>query len=202
VLRTALAGGVVQIRGGAGWRRRGSGRRAPGGPGALGCDAGASPGLLVCAALLSLGCSSWETERTVAIQAPPEAVWAVLTDLEGYPSWNTYSPRAWGELREDGVVTIEARLGDEVRIVDNLVTRLEPQRTLCWHSMNWYEALARGTRCRFLELTGDGATLFRHHEIMEGPMAGLIERLYRPRIEAGLERMNSDLKRAAEAAAR
>jgi hypothetical protein len=54
----------------------------------------------------------------------------------------------------------------------------------------------------FLEPTGDGATRFRHYEIMEGPMAGLIDRIYRPRIEAGIERMNSDLKRAVESTAR
>ena len=152
--------------------------------------------------VLVLGRGRWETERTVTIQASPERVWAVLVDLEGYPSWNSYSPRAWGELREGGVVTIEARLGDEVRVVANRVTRLEPQRALCWHSTNWYEVLARGTRCRLLEPAGDGATRFRHHEIMEGPLAGLIERLYRPRIEAGLERMNGDLKRAAESQSR
>jgi hypothetical protein len=68
--------------------------------------------------------------------------------------------------------------------------------------MNGYESLARGTRGRFLESAGPDATQFRHHEIMEGPLAGLIELLDRPRIEAGLDRMNGDLKRAAEAAAR
>jgi hypothetical protein len=35
---------------------------------------------------------------------------------------------------------------------------------------------------------------------MEGPLAWLIEKIYRPRIEAGLAQMNGDLKRAAESA--
>jgi hypothetical protein len=42
--------------------------------------------------------------------------------------------------------------------------------------------------------------VFAHY--VEGPLAGLIGRIYRPRIEAGLAQMNGDLKRAAEAAAR
>ncbi len=158
---------------------------------------------LALALLLLGGCGgAWETEKSLTIDAPPDRVWAVLSDLEGYASWNSYSPSARGELREGGVVTIEARLGDEVQFVDNLVTRIEPGRVLCWHSMNWFEVLARGTRCRFLEATEDGRTRFRHHEIMEGPLAGLIERIYRPRIDAGLERMNADLARAVEGAAR
>jgi hypothetical protein len=68
--------------------------------------------------------------------------------------------------------------------------------------MNWFEHLARGTRCRFLEPVGVNATFFRHHEIMEGPLAWLIEKIYRSRIEAGLAQMNGDLKRAAESAVR
>jgi uncharacterized protein YndB with AHSA1/START domain len=144
------------------------------------------------------GCSSWTVERSVVIEAPPATVWEILIDLPGYESWNTYSPRAEGSMREGGIVTIDAQLGEEVQVVDNRVTKFVPGEVLCWHSMNWYEFLARGTRCRFLEPVGVGATRFRHHEIMEGPLAWLIEEIYRPRIEAGLVQMNGDLKRAAE----
>jgi hypothetical protein len=157
--------------------------------------------LCVLSMSLGLGCASWEAEHTVTIEASPKTVWRILSDLPGYPAWNSYSPSAVGSFREGGVVTIEARLGAETRVVDNRVTRFEPERALCWHSMNWYEILARGTRCRLLEPVGLNATLFRHHEVMEGPLAWLIERIYRPRIEAGLAQMNADLKRAAEGAA-
>ena len=64
--------------------------------------------------------------------------------------------------------------------------------------MNWFEPLVKGTRCRFLIDNGDGGTVFRHHEIMEGAAAGIVEAIYRERIEAGLELMNGDLKRAVE----
>ena len=149
-------------------------------------------------ALAAATACSWQVERSVQIDAPPAVVWSVLTDLDAYGEWNRYSPSAEGELAVGGVVTIEAHLGEEVRWVDNLITRLEPERSLCWHSMNWYEFLARGTRCRDLHEEA-GGTRLRHHEVMEGPLAGLIEWIYRPRIEAGLERMNTDLKRASEA---
>ena len=150
---------------------------------------------------LGLGCTSWDAEHSVMIEAPPETVWEILIDLPSYASWNSYSPSAVGSIREGGVVTIEAQLGEEIRVVDNRVTRFDPESALCWHSMNWFEHLARGTRCRFLEPVGANATRFRHHEIMEGPLAWLIEKVYRPRIEAGLAQMNRDLKRATEGAA-
>ena len=154
--------------------------------------------LCVLSLSLVLGCMPWEVEHSVTIEAPPEKVWEILIDLPNYESWNSYSPRAKGSIDEGAIVTIDARLGEEVRIVDNRVTRVEPESVLCWHSMNWFESLARGTRCRFLEPAGPQSTLFRHYEIMEGPLAGLIETIYRPRIEEGLMQMNEDLKRAAE----
>lgn len=147
---------------------------------------------------LTLGCTPWEVEHSVTIEAPPERVWEILIDLPGYESWNSYSPGAEGSMELGGVVTIQAQLGDEVRTVDNRVTRYEPENALCWHSMNWFEPLARGTRCRFLKPASGNTTLFRHHEIMEGPLAWLIELIYRPRIEMGLAQMNTDLKQAAE----
>jgi hypothetical protein len=151
------------------------------------------------------GCSGspdWEVEHRVEIAASPETVWRLLTDLERYSEWNDYSPRVNGVLEVGGIVTVEAHLGDEVRIVDNLVTVVDPPRRLCWQSQNWYASLARGTRCRHLEPLPNGKLRLRHHELMSGPLAGLVERLYRPRIEAGLKRADLALAEAAERAER
>ena len=94
--------------------------------------------LCVLSLSLGLGCASWEAEHSVTIEAPPETVWKILIDLPSYAEWNSYSPSAVGSIREGGVVTIEARLGEEIRVVDNRVTRFDPERALCWHSMNWF----------------------------------------------------------------
>ena len=149
-------------------------------------------------AVLMLGCSSWEVEHRIEIAASPQTVWRLLTDLEGYPAWNPYSPRVEGKLVVGEVVLVEAHLEDEVRLVENVVTEIEEERTLCWQSRDWYSALVRGTRCRFLEPAEGGGVRLRHHEVMEGPLAGLIERLYRERIEQGMAQLDRALKAAAE----
>ena len=151
------------------------------------------------AALLLTACTEWEVERETRIAAGDAVVWEILSDLERYPEWNRYSRRADGELRVGANVRIEAHLGEEVRRVDNRVTVVEARRTLCWQSENWYDFLVRGIRCRHLEPVERGETRFRHHEVMRGPLAWLVERIYRPRIEEGLATVNASLKRAAEA---
>lgn len=129
-------------------------------------------------------------------------VWEVLADLSRYPEWNPYSQRVEGTLRVGEVVRVEAHLGAVVRVVDNVVTRLEAPRVLCWESRGGYAWLARGRRCRHLTALADGRTRLRHHELMEGPLAWLIERLYRARIERGLGAEDAALARAAERCAR
>lgn len=142
--------------------------------------------------------SQWETEHSIDIAASPERVWQLLSELENYGQWNPYSPRAEGRLVVGEEVRIEAHLGDEVRWVNNLVTEVEPGKKLCWHSLEWYGFLARGFRCRNLQPLPDGGVRLVHHELMVGPLSGLIERIYREDIDEGLRVMDEALKAAAE----
>jgi uncharacterized protein YndB with AHSA1/START domain len=41
-----------------------------------------------------------ELRREIDIDAPPPAVWAVLTDIRSYSEWNPFMPHLAGELRE------------------------------------------------------------------------------------------------------
>jgi hypothetical protein len=145
----------------------------------------------------SLWWRSWEFNRTIDIAAPAPRIWSLLSDFDGYRRWNSYNPKASGTLAVGSVVRVEARLGADTHVVDNVITEVVPEQRLCWRSKNWYGFLVAGTRCRTLEQRGT-ATTYRHHEIFEGPLAWLIERIMRPRIERGLDTHDADLKRAAE----
>jgi uncharacterized protein YndB with AHSA1/START domain len=41
-----------------------------------------------------------ELRREVEIEAPPERVWAVVTDFAAYPEWNPFIGRISGDLQE------------------------------------------------------------------------------------------------------
>lgn len=159
---------------------------------------GAAAVFVAACALSWLINSDWEVQHRVEIDASPEIVWQLLVDLPGYTQWNRYSPSVQGTLAVGEVVWVQAHLDNEVRRVQNYVLSVVPQRELCWGSADWYGFLANGIRCRWLTETASGGTELIHHEVMEGPLAWLIERLYRPRIERGLALVDNSLAAQAE----
>jgi hypothetical protein len=148
------------------------------------------------------GGSAWEVEHQLEIDAGAEVVWPILADLQRYGEWNPYSRRVDGELIVGSTVVVEAHLHDEVRQVENVITRVEPPYRLCWQSTDWYGWLVRGTRCREIVPIESGRIRLRHHEIMEGPLAGLVESIYRERIIEGIELVDEAIKQTAESRAR
>ncbi len=145
--------------------------------------------------------SDWEVSHQVSIDGSRTEVWDVLVDLERYPEWNRYSPNVRGKVAVGEIVWVEAHLKNEVRQVENVVTVVQPYEELCWQSQDWYAALAQGTRCRRLSTTADGMTQLIHHEVMSGPLAWLIEWVYRERIERGLKLVDDSLKAKVESLA-
>jgi hypothetical protein len=146
--------------------------------------------------------SATTTEHQIIIEAPAQLVWQVLTTLERYGEWNRYSSEAHGTLAAGGEVEIVARLGNSTQRVNNRVLEIIPEQKLCWVSMNWYQFLVRGTRCRMLQPQQNGTTLFLEREIMEGPFARLVVGLMRPQLAAGLQAECESLKAEAERLAR
>ena len=158
--------------------------------------------VLIVVALVLATCfidTDWEVSHQVVIAANSAEVWEVLVDLERYPQWNRYSPNVTGQVAVGEVVWVEAHLDNEVQRVENIVIAVKPEQELCWQSADWYGFLARGTRCRWLSTTPTGDTLLIHHEVMSGPLAWLIEWVYRERIERGLKLVDDSLKARAEA---
>lgn len=134
----------------------------------------------------------------VLINAPAAHVWQVLTAFDRYGEWNRYAPEARGTLAVGATVEIVAQLGSSQQRVNNRVLEVVPERRLCWVSLNWYQFLVRGTRCRFLDPLPDGTTRFRESEVMTGPLAPLVVGLLRTQLAAGLQAECESLKAEAE----
>ena len=142
--------------------------------------------------------TEWEVSHELDIDAPPAVVWSLLADLSTYPQWNRYSPKVSGTLAVGEEVWVEAHLDDEVRQVQNFVLSIKPEQELCWGSAGWFRWLANGVRCRWLTPNEAGGTHLVHHEVMQGPLAWLVQLIYQDRIERGIQLVNESVAGRAE----
>jgi hypothetical protein len=135
----------------------------------------------------------------IDIDAPPEAVWATLTDTGKLGEWNPFIHELKGDLAVGR--TLDVTLGAPGRSLMRFkpeVLRADANRELRWRGKLFVRGLLDGEHAFELHATEHG-TRFLHHERFTGVLVpllrGLLERDTRP----GLEAMNAALKERAEA---
>lgn len=134
----------------------------------------------------------------IAIDAPPERVWGVLTDFGSYPEWNPFIRRIIGEpvVGRRLEVRIEPPGGRGLTFKPT-VRKVEANRELAWLGHLLLPGIFDGEHHLELEPRG-GGTLFVQREEFKGILVPLLggglEKTRR-----GFEEMNAALKRRAEA---
>jgi hypothetical protein len=128
------------------------------------------------------------------ISAPPERIWALLTDAEAFPSWNSTVTSLKGKIELGQTLEMRVAL-DAKRTFKPKVTKLEPNRT-----MEWSDGMApmfKGVRQFVLTPKGNDVTEFEMTEVFAGLMLPMIKRSL-PDFGPAFETYAADLKRAAE----
>jgi hypothetical protein len=131
------------------------------------------------------------------IDAPPAAVWAVLTDLSRYREWNPLFPEAAGTLAAGQRITLRS-VPDDGRpaTIRPRVTALIPEAELRWSGR--LPGLIAGEYTLTLK-PGNGGTLVLQSETFRGFMVRFSGRTL-DRAEAGFQALNSALKARVEKA--
>jgi len=135
-----------------------------------------------------------EVSVSVDIPAPPETVWAVLTDTEAYPQWNTLLS-VQGEFAVGETVTVWLSMPGLPTIpISPEITAVEPRRALRWRSRLFG---IEAEHAFLLEPLTDGGTRFVQTERFSGAVAGPVVGRFERRIRRGFEQMNVGLSRRA-----
>jgi hypothetical protein len=112
-------------------------------------------------------------ESAAEIDAGPEAVWAVLTDAAGYPSWDSGVQAVDGRIAPGEKLTVRSE-ANPGRAFPVKVTEFEPVRRMTWRG-GMPLGLFKGVRTFTLTPSGDG-TRFVMREEYTGPLLPLIAR--------------------------
>ncbi|MEM9039865.1 MAG: SRPBCC domain-containing protein [Actinomycetota bacterium] len=137
-------------------------------------------------------------ETSTQIGTDPQTVWAVLTDLEGYTSWDSGIVETTGTIGAGAKIAIRSAV-DPGRTFRLRVTELEGPTTMRWTGGAPLR-LFTGRRTFQLRPFGDGSTTeFHLREEFTGPLVPLIWRSM-PDLQPSFDRFAAGLRARAEAA--
>lgn len=127
------------------------------------------------------------------ILAPPERVWAVLTQIQEWTRWNTTVTSIEGTLALGQRLKLRVPISD--RTFTPKVAALEPYQRMTWK--DGAAPMFTGVRDYTLSPRPDGTTDFTMTEAFQGLMLPLIKKSL-PDFSSPFERFAADLKSEAE----
>lgn len=136
----------------------------------------------------------------IEIDASPEVVFDLLTDLAKYPEWNPFTPHIDSTLELGTAVRMQVRLGTGPKLnrqVEYVTANERPVR-LCWGANIPLRFLIRADRCQTLEPLEDGRTRYICTDAISGLLAPLVIRFFGPAMQRGFEDCALALKKRAE----
>jgi len=139
-----------------------------------------------------------ELRREVEIDAPPERVWAVVTDFAAYPEWNPFIRSISGDLHEGA--KLEVRIeppGARAMTFKPTVRAVEASRELRWLGRLLLPVVSDGEHSLRIEPLDGGGSRFVQSEKFTGLLVGLVKGTL-ANTEAGFEQMNTALKARVE----
>ncbi len=132
----------------------------------------------------------------IHIDAPPDAVWAVLADLPGWAEWNPFIRAISGDLRPGARLTATmAPQGRRPMTFRPVVASVMPGEHLSWRGRLVVPGLFDGTHSFDLAPQGKGTRL-THGETFAGLLVPLVPAA---QFAGDFARMNRALKARAEA---
>ena len=140
-----------------------------------------------------------ELRTEIEIQASPEKVWQVLTDLDKYPEWNPFIHQAHGKAQAGEKVDITFRSGSKEMTLHCKVLAVNPSKELCWKYHVIHPSLFSGEHHFTIEPTGSNRVRFIDRELFNGLLVPLQAKDIDTNSRRGFEAMDKALKVRAEA---
>ena len=132
---------------------------------------------------------SRETAVSIDIQADKSIIWALLTNANDFPRWNSTVIAVEGTIAKDEKIKLKAKL-DPKREFKLKVKEFDADHRLVWGD-------AMGNRVYTLKSIGNNLTNFSMVEKIGGPLFPLFARMIPP-FDGAFEQYAKDLKHEAE----
>jgi hypothetical protein len=139
-----------------------------------------------------------ELRTEIAIRAPAQRVWSVLTDFARYPEWNPFIRQISGDLREGSRLMVRIGVpGSRPMTFRPRVIAAEPPRELRWLGHLFVPRLFDGEHSFVIEALDGEHVRFVQSERFGGVLVPLLGSLLTS-TRTGFEAMNAALKQRVE----
>jgi uncharacterized protein YndB with AHSA1/START domain len=132
---------------------------------------------------------SRETTVSIDIQADRSIIWALLTNSDDFPRWNSTVITIVGTIAKDEKIVLKAKL-DPKRAFKLKVKEFDAEQRMVWGD-------AMGNRVFTLKSIGSNLTNFTMSEKIGGPLFPLFAKMIPP-FDETFEQYAKDLKNEAE----
>jgi hypothetical protein len=135
-----------------------------------------------------------EVNAATEIDAPAEAVWSVLTDLDQFKAWNPFIRDASGTPEVGGTIHVRVRPSLGVRLAFHAtVLARDDNHELRWRGHVVAPWLASGDHTFTIEPLGERRVRFVQRETFSGILPWLASRLLARETQRGFDAMNHAL---------
>jgi hypothetical protein len=142
-----------------------------------------------------------ELHTEIDIDAPPEVVWQVLTDLDRYPEWNPFITSSVGKAAVgETLVNRMDPPGGRAMTFKPQVTVVEDGKTFEWLGKLVFSGVFDG-RHRFDVEASPTGTKFTQSESLDGILVRFLRKSLDTTTKSGFEALNLALKARAESVA-
>ena len=139
-----------------------------------------------------------ELRTEIEIQATPDKVWQVLTNLDKYPEWNPFIYHAIGKIKVGGKVNITFKSGSKEMTLHCTVVKVEPNKELRWKYHVALPVLFSGEHSFIIEQIDDSKIRFIDREIFNGLLVSSQAKDIDTNSKQGFEAMDKALKARSE----
>jgi hypothetical protein len=139
-----------------------------------------------------------ELRTEIKIQAAPEKVWQVISELDKYPEWNPFIHHAIGKIKMGEKVDITFKTGSKEMTLHCVVIKVEPNRELRWKYHVGLNSLFSGEHSFVIEPVDATQVRFVDREVFNGLLVPLQAKDIDTNSKYGFEAMDRALKARAE----
>jgi hypothetical protein len=135
----------------------------------------------------------------IVINATPQKVWAILTDFDNYPRWNSFIKSITGPVAVGNTITAQIEPPEAQGMTFRpKVLVFEANKEFRWRGKLFISGLFDGEHIFQLTDNGNGTTTFRQSELFYGILVPLFKKMLDTNTLNGFKQMNQKLKEEAE----